>query len=340
MANVSTYSKGAFAKQLGISRGELESRARDAGFGATEDYYKSGLWRSAGGQIDPSKIPSTLGFAQEQEKGIAESLKQLVMGYRAQRKPLDVYTELEEAAGLPAQKKVAQTLRDQIASLEDTIRRVRPNIAKTTRQSMVTEAQREKMEIAEKRPFLERLGEFSVALGRIDESIAAGMADLSNKVNLFLQGERMALEPLKLQYTSMVDRAARLTSAFGVDAQNQLEVYLANVRRGWELADQAREEAFALIQNENAYTRSLEKIAAQAGVDVSGYGSTEDLLKMIGDAAAEQIAYDRAQKEKESPDPTPIPDDTTGINWDDWEEVDQGTGEADLMNYVYDDTLG
>ena len=288
--------KGDFADQLGVSRGELENMASSAGFSTTEDYYNSGSWGSGGNNmIDPNQIPSTMDFAMGQEGEISNALNQLVMSYRGLENPMDVWNTLEEASGLPGQKKVAQTLRDQIASLEDTIKKVRPNIKATTRDSMVTEGQRFNMEQAQKRPFVESLQEFGTALGRVDEGIRAMSADLVNKVQLFMKGQEMSLEPFKLQYQSMVDRAARLTSAFGVDAQNQLQVYLTNIQRGWDLADAERDHAWELIQNENSYTQTLEQLAAENGVDISGYDGIDDLLNKIGMSAAEQIAYDRNQ---------------------------------------------
>lgn len=296
MANTSGYSKGAFAEQLGISRGELENRAKSAGFGTTEDYYNSGQWNN---NASLDNIPSVTDFVSGLEPDINKSLSNLTMGYRAIRNPLDVYSELEESMNLPQQRKVAQTLRDQVADLEDSIRRVRPTIAATTRESMVTEGQRAMMETAQKRPFQERLAQISTALGRVDESIAAGMQDLGTKVSLYLQGAQMSLEPLKIQYQAMVDRAARLTSAFGIDAQNQLNVLLTKVKRGWELQDQEREEAFALIQNENEYKNTLLKTGAGLGVTFTGNEDVNDILNLIGSNVAEQIEYEKDIAERE-----------------------------------------
>ena len=253
---------------------------------------------SGGGMASMDNVPSVMDFAMDQETGISDALSQLTMAYRGLESPIDVWNQLEESMGLPAQKKVAQTLRDQIGSLEDTIQRVRPNIEATTKQSMVTEGQRRQMEVAQKKPFLEHLEKFTTSLGRIDEGIRAMSTDLANKVQLFMAGQQMSLEPLKLQFTAMVDRAARLTSAFGVDAQNQLQVYMANVQRGWELEDRDRDEAFALIMAENSYSKELRKVGAEYGFDVSGLGN-EGILSRIGESAAEQMAYDRAQKRKE-----------------------------------------
>lgn len=209
--------------------------------------------------------------------------------------------------GIPEQRKTAQTLREQVYGIEDTIKRVEPTIKATTRESMVTEGQRERMSVTQKRPLLERLGELSTNLGRIDESIASQTRDLSTKVGLFLQGQAMELEPLKLQYQATVDKAARLTTAFSTDASNQLNVYLTNVKRGWELEDQEREKAFALIQNESAYKRELEKSAAGSGIRLSGNESSDDILSMIGDTVAEELQYERNQKLKS--------DSGVGITW-------------------------
>ena len=94
----------------------------------------------------------------------------------------------------------------------------------------------------------------------------------------------------------MVDRAARLTSAFGVDSQNQLDAYLMQIKRGWELDDQAAERAFELIKSENTYKQDLQTTGASLGITFTGNESIDEILQKIGNAAAEQIAYDRAKK--------------------------------------------
>jgi len=288
----SNYSKGSYAESLGISRGELETRAKDAGFSTTEEYYRS---QGGGGGLNIDSIPSTLEFATGQEAVIGGELAELTTEMASQEKPLDVYTRLEEEAGVPEQRKVAQTLREQIYGIEDTIRRVEPTIKATTRESMVTEGQRERMAVTQKKPLLERLGELSISLGRVGEGISASMQDISAKVGLFIKGQEMDLQPLLLQYQNTVDSASRLMSAFSIDSQNQLQVLIANWQRQNELDDREYEQAFALLQQENSYTQALRSSAATAGVVLKGNESTNDILKKIGESAREEIEHARRE---------------------------------------------
>lgn len=264
--------------------------------------------------ISMENVPSALDFTTNLEGGINASLETLLGTMQDRANPLDVYTQLEEASGLPGQQQVANTLREQIYGIEDTIKRVAPTIKATTKQSMVTEGQRERMEVTQKAPLLERLGELGTGLGRVEAAIATSKDDLANKINLYLRGQEMELEPLRLQYQAVVDQASRLTTAFGIDSQNQLSVYMANVQRGWELSDQEREEAFALIQNENAYTQLLQTSAASAGISLTGNESNDDILEMIGNTAAEELQYARNNKAADT--------DFSGFDW--WNR--QGTG--------------
>ena len=321
---MSNYSKSAYAKSLGISGSELESRARSAGYDTTEAYYNSqgGGGSGGGGMINYGNIPSVTDYVTKLEVPITDSYNALITAMQNRANPLDIYTSMEEAAGLPGMRGTATTLRDQISGIEDTIKRVEPTIAATTKESMVTEGQRQQMSMAQKKPLLERLGELTTGLGRVEQGIQAGMQDLATKVSLFMQGQDQMLEPLKIGIQAMTDRASRLTSAFSIDAQNQFNAYLANIRRGWELDDQERDEAFQLLTAENTYKQTLETAAAGAGIRLSGNESNEEILRLIGDAAAEELQFDRTNKGTETPT---WPWSTPGSTGSDWVIVPSGS---------------
>src|SRR3990167_2450553 len=62
------YSKSDFAQSLGISKQELENRARGAGFSTTEDYYKS-----TGGGATGSNVAAVRPAVQSYEQSIPET---------------------------------------------------------------------------------------------------------------------------------------------------------------------------------------------------------------------------------------------------------------------------
>lgn len=222
---------------------------------------------------------SVLDFAQKQEVPIDEAYQQYVMTQRAQEKPLDVFTKLEEQAGLPGMRKTATTLREQVGGLEDTIKRVAKNVAARSSQSLVTEAQRQGMVTAEKSPLLERLGELSTGLGRVEQGIQAAGSDISQKTGLVLQGQQMELEPLKMRMDLLSDRAARLTSGFTADSQSRLNILMDKLNRQRQLTDIEREEAFRLKLAEDDYNREKEKYQAQnkAQIEYLAISSAQDL---------------------------------------------------------------
>src|SRR3990167_8536113 len=58
---------------------------------------------------------------------------------QGQTKPIQLYTEAEEAAGLPGMRKTASTLRGAIGNVEDALKRVEPDVSLRSQQSLVTE---------------------------------------------------------------------------------------------------------------------------------------------------------------------------------------------------------
>lgn len=248
------------------------------------DYSKGGAQ-----SINPKDIPSVMDFAQKQEAPITDAVTNLLTAQKEQQTPMEIYTSLQEKNGIPEQQKVAQSLRDRIYGLEDSLKRVGSNVAATTKNSFVTEAQREGMVNAQSKPIQNTLNEASTSYGRVSDDLATSKADVSNLTNLVMQGNQQALEPLKTAVSVMTDRAARLTSAFSTDAQNKLNVMLDQVHRNQQLSDMDRQEAFTLLQQESSYKQSIKSSAASSGIVLKGNESSDDILNKIGSAAAAKL---------------------------------------------------
>jgi len=236
--------------------------------------WKSKVPNSGGGASGGSSAPTAPSIQEFSDKAYApadEALKQYVMALRGQRQPLDVYGELEQAAGLPGMKATAATLREQIGNLEDTIKRVEPNVNATTKESYVTEAQRAGMIEARQKPLIENLGTLTTGLGRISEGISAASADLGTRMQLYLQGQEQALKPLEIQLAAASEKAARQVTGFTADVQNKLTSLMAEWNRNNELDDQKTEQAFQALQSEKSYAQELAKMVEQSKLNVSEY---------------------------------------------------------------------
>lgn len=238
--------------------------------------------------LNDAGVGSVLDFATSQEQGISDALKQYTMAVRSQKNPLTLYSELESAAGIPGMKTTASTLREQIASLEDSIKRAEGEVSATTGQSLVTEAQRSGMVAAKKKPLTENLTGISTNLGRIENAITAAGSDIGTKVGLYQDYETSQLEPYKTALTVMQDRAARLTSGFSADNENKLSLYLKKVERAEELDDREAEEAFQLMLQENTYNNTINQMLKESEISMNEYNKK----KTIDNSSNSSSGYD------------------------------------------------
>lgn len=159
-------------------------------------------------------------------------------GDLAKKQPstVDFMKQTDQELGIPEQQKIAGTVRDQIYSLEDALKRVSPNVDATTKQSLVTQGQRENMINAGQRPIQENLATTTQAYGRISEGI-----------------------------TALQDRASRLTAGFSADKESALNLALSKIQRGEQLSDIEKQNAFSSLQSENEYKRQVEMAKTDFG---------------------------------------------------------------------------
>ena len=99
---MSSYSKGDYAKSLGISRGELEKRAKGAGYDTTEAYYNAG----GGGSSSGGSSASSGGY-QNLMSDFAKEDKTFLDKYSSAIP--SIYNRLSQEQGLAPLRNVAQT---------------------------------------------------------------------------------------------------------------------------------------------------------------------------------------------------------------------------------------
>lgn len=212
---------------------------------------------------------SALGFAEKNEAPITDAMNQYVMTARSQAKPLDIFTQLEGAAGLPEMKKTASTLRGQVYDLEDSIKNVKKNVQARSTQSIVTNAQAAGMTDAYRRPMIENLTELGTGLGRVESAIQSAGSDVAAKTGLVLQGNQQELDVFKTQMDVMSDRAARLMTGFSTDQQNRLNILMDRLNRGRQLSDIERAEAFELSKMEKQFNMQKEQFGYELSANAA-----------------------------------------------------------------------
>ncbi len=247
--------------------------------------------------LNISDVPSAEAYVGKQIVGEDVALKDWIDALLKRKAPLDIYTGLEEVEGLPELRGAAKTLTGEVESIEDILRGIEPQVAATTRESLVTEAQRTGIMQAKAKPFLKRFSEISTALGRVVGRITQAEAGIATKVQLAMEGQKMTMEPFELRYSVLSDRNARLLTGFTTDRQTQLDLLFDKLERDRTLSDADWERANELADQESGYRETLQKAAANAGVELTGDESIEELLGLIGKKVAEGEEWDLTSEE-------------------------------------------
>lgn len=244
---------------------------------------------------DLSQVPTVSGYVDSQISAENAALDPIIKAMQAREKPLDIYTKLENEAGIPQLRTTAGNIGKEINRLEDTLGGLEANISGRTRESMVTEAMRGRMVAAEAQPMQDNLSKLTTGLGRIQQAISEGMEGINTKTGLTIQGQQYDLEPLQLKYSTLVEQDARKLTGFTADRQTAIDQIYAKWQRGNTISDQEWQLAAEAAQSEREYTQAVSKAAASAGIsDLSG--STADILARVGKTVSDQQSFENKMK--------------------------------------------
>ncbi len=248
--------------------------------------------------LDTSNVPSSLDFAKQLSSSEDLYLQALEKRMGEREKPLDIYSRLEQQVGLPDLRTTAKSLSKEIASTEDILDSIEGSVAGRTRQSLVTESQRQRIISSERLPHEQNLAKLATGLGRVGQQIGLASQGIAAKAGLALQGQQQELEPFQLRYQAIVQRNARYLSSFDSDKETELNSLIMNWQRGNTVSDMDWARMNELASAENKYIRELRLTASEAGASTSGSESASELLSLIGSQAADVIAFDRKKDSK------------------------------------------
>lgn len=218
-----------------------------------------------------NKLPKAQDYAASLDNADNQAFLDYLKVASGQQKPLDFYNSALDSAGVPQMRKTSSTLQGQIYDLEDTLRRVEPDVSANSRNSVVTESQRRGMVTERQKPLVENLGWLGQSLGRVSNSISQETANAATLTGLNQQGQQMELDPYKMRIQMVSEQNARKMTGFTTDLQNTLSVGLAKIQRGEQLDDREFTRIAELAKLEKTY--ELEKEKAQNYLTV-GEGST------------------------------------------------------------------
>src|SRR3972149_3449264 len=137
-------------------QGWNDSAAINADIAAGGWQSKVGSTSGSRGSLDLSSIPSTQSYVQEQFAGEDPYLQAILDRYNSAEKPLDIYTRLENEAGVPQLRTTAGSLMKEVGNVEDILSGIEPDVAARTRESLVSEAMRRGLVQSKSEPWMEK----------------------------------------------------------------------------------------------------------------------------------------------------------------------------------------
>lgn len=191
---------------------------------------------------------ATTDFANTLDAREANAFKDYLGAVKSQPTALETYQQQLEAAGVPKMRETAKGLQDTIYGLEDSLRRVEGNVAATTRNSIVTQAQREGIINEQQKPLLTNLGWLSQNLGRISTAITDATGQALTLTNLSSQDSQRIIDAYSKQLEMITHGDDRALNAFISDTNNFLNVTLAKIQRNEKVSDQEAANAFELLK--------------------------------------------------------------------------------------------
>jgi len=268
------YSKGAFAESLGISRGELENRAKSAGFGTTEDYYNSGQWKGGGTSSmgDPYADAEKKYNAFWNEYGTAVANQPSIS---------DIYTRRAGELGYQPALNLATGLTQTALGTQGRLSNLPSQIQAETRGFDVNAAQRAKIEEG-------RQAEMSKQL--TDEARAAEAAQIAaqniggqvtNLLGYDVAEQAKQLKPLELKGTMLSDLIAQQLTGYRADKKNELDLLINKVNNDQEMSMAEFKRLADLAYLEKNYELKKKEAAGNTGAGLGGlFGDNTDLENM------------------------------------------------------------
>lgn len=260
--------------------------ARSAGFNDFADYQNKMAQRGAGSgggtQAYDSlltSMPKAQDFAQGLNTGENQAFGDYFKYMSNQQSPLDFYTKMSEAQGIPGLRKTQSTLQGQIYDMEDSLRRIEPDVSANSRNSIVTESQRRGIVGEKQKPLIENLGWLGQSLGRVSNAVTEGNQQALTMTGLNSENTDRIGGVFKTNLELKSSQAARQMTGFTTDMQNFLNVSLAKIQRGEQVSDQEAQQAFDLLKMEKQYNLeydSQKKLAELGGSDKDRYISVGD----------------------------------------------------------------
>jgi len=240
-----SYSKGDFANSLGISRKELENKAKDAGFNTTEAYYNS-----TGG------TGTTQADIQAREQGQMDDFMGRYQGAVAgQASMSDVWDRISQETGLQETGQYYSGLRNSASQLQQTAEQMPDQVAGETRGYDVNAGQLQRLQQQRQGEIYKQLTPVAREAGQAGSQYQTLLSQAGAQMSAEQYQQEKELQPYATEASLMNSAMARQLSYYTVDKQQQTSMLLQKLQSENGLAqnelDQLNQLALLEQQFEN-----------------------------------------------------------------------------------------
>lgn len=223
---------------------------------------------------DFNKSPGAQDLYNQQVEREQGSLNELIARMRSQPTATSLYDQYSNQAGVQDIRSRITPLEQSLAELENTMDGLGMRVTNQVKGTMTTQAQRDAILAREQSKLSGTIGAQARLLGVQQGALQGAQNEVTNRLGLTLQDQGKELEPYKLQFSVLADRAAREMSAFSSDREQELGIILDSIKRGRELDDNALDRFNQIADQKTLYDQqkqtALDSLYAQYGLDSKG----------------------------------------------------------------------
>lgn len=184
--------------------------------------------------------------------------------------------------GVPQLRTQVQQLSEVGEDFLSQIQAMPSQVAGTTRESLVTEGQRQRLVQSGQKPIVENLGEINRALGKAQPALTAAEGHAADLGNLETQRQLLGLLPFEMGFDLLQQQQAREFSAYTFENQLELDRLLANQGAGVTLTEGERNRLNQLAVAEVHYRTALDSIKEQGSQARQTKRAPSDLGSLFG----------------------------------------------------------
>lgn len=225
---------------------------------------------------------------------------------RKAQEPLpDIYKRLTTEAGIPGLQEQISGLSSAITNVKQQLDELASNVIARTRGAGLTEAQRQRVEAAEREPLALQAARLGTALSPLVERLGTAISNVQQLLGLTAQQQEREMEPLRMRIEAISDRFSREITGYNQGKQAELDALLQKLAAGWQLSVNEWNRAQELAAEERNFARQKQLALMQLG---AAYPTGRPTNQTGGDYASAVREYEAGRAKRANLKPMlPIP---------------------------------